>query len=62
MNNSFVINPAAGTQEDGTGISSVWFSSTELSYVNQGEVTLHRAMEILQQQNGWQMETKQVKC
>ncbi|XP_019394097.1 PREDICTED: steroidogenic acute regulatory protein, mitochondrial-like isoform X2 [Crocodylus porosus] len=49
----------AGTQEFGTGISSDWFSSTELSYVNQGEVTLHRAMEILQQQNGWQMETKQ---
>ncbi|XP_034632441.1 steroidogenic acute regulatory protein, mitochondrial-like isoform X2 [Trachemys scripta elegans] len=52
-------DPAAG-EKHGSEVNSSWFSNTELSYVNQGEATLRRALGILQQQDGWQTETYQI--
>uniref|UniRef100_A0A8C4WKR5 Steroidogenic acute regulatory protein, mitochondrial n=1 Tax=Gopherus evgoodei TaxID=1825980 RepID=A0A8C4WKR5_9SAUR len=46
---------------DCTRMREIWFSNTELSYVNQGEAALREALGILQQQNGWQTETYQGK-
>uniref|UniRef100_A0A8C3IQ23 Steroidogenic acute regulatory protein, mitochondrial n=1 Tax=Chrysemys picta bellii TaxID=8478 RepID=A0A8C3IQ23_CHRPI len=59
--NYFALAPVAAGEKHGSEVNSSWFSNMELSYVNQGEATLRRALGILQQQDGWQTETYQGK-
>ncbi|XP_030060754.1 steroidogenic acute regulatory protein, mitochondrial isoform X3 [Microcaecilia unicolor] len=55
-----IVQKEIGVEQDGY-LDSHWVSSSaDLAYVKQGEATLHCALRILQQLDGWKVEVQQV--